>query len=149
MMLDGWLKQHFVLNSARLTAWETLQAEIDNVRRAQAATSSTQQPMCPRTRRLPEGQVARKGQGQRQALGRVPEDVMPDLLEDWPLEARLQLQRGEPQARRQGQGWQGQEVCRRGNDQGPVAKYCPKNEQSLSAVESHAPSSVGDSGATG
>ena len=45
MMPDGWLKQHFVLNSARLTAWETLQAEIDNVRRAQAATSSTQQPM--------------------------------------------------------------------------------------------------------
>ena len=32
--------------------------------------------------------------------------------------------------------------------QGPVAKDCPKNEQSLSAVESQAPSSVGDS-ATG
>ena len=45
MLLDGPLKQHLVLNSARLTTWELLKAEIDNVRRAQAAASSTPQPM--------------------------------------------------------------------------------------------------------
>ena len=44
MLPDGPLKQHLVLNSARLTTWETLKAEIDNVRRAQAAASSTPQP---------------------------------------------------------------------------------------------------------
>ena len=42
---DGLLKQHLVLKCARLTTWETLKAEIDNVRRAQAAASSTPQPM--------------------------------------------------------------------------------------------------------
>ena len=44
MLPDGPLK-HLVLNSARLTTWETLKAEIDNVRRAQAAASSTPQAM--------------------------------------------------------------------------------------------------------
>ena len=39
------LKQHLVLNSALLATWVTLKAEIDNVRRAQAAASSTPQPM--------------------------------------------------------------------------------------------------------
>ena len=41
----GTVKQHFVFNSALLTTWATLKAEIDNVRRAQAAASSTPQPM--------------------------------------------------------------------------------------------------------
>ena len=45
MLLDGPLKQHLVLNSARLITYETLKAEIDNVRRAQASASSTPQPM--------------------------------------------------------------------------------------------------------
>ena len=45
MLPDGPLKQHLVLNSARLTTWETLKADIDNVRRAQTAASSTPQPM--------------------------------------------------------------------------------------------------------
>ena len=45
MLPDGPLKQHFVLNSARLTTWELLKAEIDSVRRAQAAASSAPQPM--------------------------------------------------------------------------------------------------------
>ena len=45
MLPDGPLKQHLVLNSALLATWVTLKAEIDNVRRAQAAASSTPQPM--------------------------------------------------------------------------------------------------------
>ena len=45
MLPDGPLNQHVVLNSARLTTWAILKAEIDNVRRAQAAASSTPQPM--------------------------------------------------------------------------------------------------------
>ena len=45
MLPDGPLKQHLVLNSARLNTWVTLKAEIGNVRRAQAAASSTPQPM--------------------------------------------------------------------------------------------------------
>ena len=45
MLPDGPQKQNFVLNSARLTTWELLKAEIDNVRRAQDAASSTPQPM--------------------------------------------------------------------------------------------------------
>ena len=45
MLPDGPLKQHLVLNSARLTSCEFLKAEIDNVRRAEAAASSTPQPM--------------------------------------------------------------------------------------------------------
>ena len=32
MLPDGSLKRHFVLNSARLTTWETPKAEIENVR---------------------------------------------------------------------------------------------------------------------
>ena len=44
MMRDGPLKQHLILDSARLTTWENL-TEIDKVRRAQAAASSTPQPM--------------------------------------------------------------------------------------------------------
>ena len=43
MFPDGPLKEHLILNSARLTMWVTLKAEIDNVRRAQAAASSTPQ----------------------------------------------------------------------------------------------------------
>ena len=45
MLQDGPLKQHLVLSSARLTTSVMLKAEIDNVRRAQAAASSTPQPM--------------------------------------------------------------------------------------------------------
>ena len=44
MLPDGPLK-HLVLNSARLTTWQTLKAEIDNVRREQAAASSAPQAM--------------------------------------------------------------------------------------------------------
>ena len=45
MQPDRPLKQHVVLKSARLTTWEALKAEIDNVRRALAAACSTSQPM--------------------------------------------------------------------------------------------------------
>ena len=42
MLPDGPM---LVLNSARLTTWVTLKAEIDSVRRAQAVASSAPQPM--------------------------------------------------------------------------------------------------------
>ena len=45
MLPDAPLKQRLALNSARLITREALKAEIDNVRRAQAAASSTPQPM--------------------------------------------------------------------------------------------------------
>ena len=119
MLQDGILKQHLVLSSARLTTWETLKAEIDNVRRAQAAASSTPQPMhgpfsvwYPGTRCFSEGQpeVARQGQRQK-AHGRHPENAMSHLREEWPLEARLLAQRGESEAQRKGQRWQRKEPC--------------------------------------
>ena len=68
MMRDGPLKQHLVLNSARLTTWETLKAEIDNVRRAQAAcqldvaASGSVGVWCARARRLPKNMSRSKGE---------------------------------------------------------------------------------------
>ena len=45
MLPDGPLKQDIVLNSARLTTWGFLKADIVNGRRPQAVASSTPQPM--------------------------------------------------------------------------------------------------------
>ena len=90
MLLDGPLKQHFVLKSARLTTWETLKAEIDNVRRAQAAASSTLQPMdlsAYVTQGLDASQMGNpksrgKGKDKKQAQGRHPENATSHLRED-------------------------------------------------------------------
>ena len=67
----------------------------------------------PRTRCLPEGQpkVARKGQRQKQAQERHPENAMSHLRQDRTLEERLPVQRGESEPQRKGQRWQGQEPC--------------------------------------
>ena len=89
MLPDGSLKQHLVLNSARLTTWETLKAEIDNVSCAQAAATSTPQPMGLSAYATQELEVARQGKGQRKTQGRPSEDAMPDLRQGWSLEARL------------------------------------------------------------
>ena len=83
MLPHGPLKQHLVLNSARLTTWETLMAEIDNVRRAQAAASSTPQPMdlsAHGTQGLDASQNGNpksrcKSKDKKQAQGRHPENA--------------------------------------------------------------------------
>ena len=72
----GTSKKHLVLNRARLTTWETLKTEIDNVRRARAAASSTPQPMnlsawYPGTRSFPERQPKVARQGRRPKLART------------------------------------------------------------------------------
>ena len=120
MLPHGPLKQHLVLNSARLTTWETLKAEIDNVRRAQAAASSTPQPMdlsAYGTQGLDASQMGNpksrgKSKDKKQTQGRHPENAMSRLREDWPLEARLLAQRDESEVQREGQGWKGKELCR-------------------------------------
>ena len=70
MMPDGPLKQHLVLNSARLTTWEGLKAEIDNVRRAQAAASNTPQPMDLSTYSASELAAFQKGKSKGKGKGK-------------------------------------------------------------------------------
>ena len=42
---EGSLKSHLILNSQRLSTWEAVKLEVDNVRRAQLATASASVPM--------------------------------------------------------------------------------------------------------
>lgn len=44
MMPEGALKQNFVMNSSRLTTWNFMKFEFENVRRAQGAASNSPQP---------------------------------------------------------------------------------------------------------
>ena len=76
MLPDGPLKPHFVLNSGRLTTWMILNTEIDNVRRAQAAADGSVGVWHARARLLPERQVARQTQRQREGQGQ-PKDSVP------------------------------------------------------------------------
>ena len=125
MLPDGPLNQHLVLNSARLATWVILKAEIDNVFRAQAADSSTPQPMdlsAYGTQELDSFQKGKsrgkgKSKGQKQTQGQSSDDAMPDLWQGWSLEERLLVQhprwlgRGNhSQGQEQGQRRQGQDL---------------------------------------
>ena len=101
MLLDGRLKQHLVLDSARLTTWETLKAEIDNVSVWHTESGFHS-----------EGPVARQRKRQ------CSKDAMPDLRQGWSNEERVLLQHspwlgGNEQAQKQekGQRRHGQDSC--------------------------------------
>ena len=42
---EGPLRQHLLLNSARLTGWASMRDEVENLRRAQLASASGLMPM--------------------------------------------------------------------------------------------------------
>ena len=116
-------------NSARLTTWELLKAEIDNVRRAQAAPSSTPQPMdlsAYGTQELDSFQKGKsrggKGKGKGKDKGKpkdnVPTTPCPICGEAGHWKKRLLVQHSwwlggheQAQGQEQGQRRQGQDPC--------------------------------------
>ena len=107
MFPDGPLKQHLVLNSARLTMWVTLEAEIDNVRRAQAAASSTPQSMDLSAYGTQEIDSSQKGKSHGKGNGKGKDkgdDAMPDLGQGSSLEESLLVQHHRLGGNEQAQG---------------------------------------------
>ena len=96
--------QHLVVNSTPQNTWETLKAENGNVRRAQAAAISTPQPMdlsaygAQELDALQKSKSRGKGNDNSKPMDNLSKRSMLGLLEDWSLEERLLVQRGDSQA---------------------------------------------------
>ena len=171
LMPDGPLTQHLVLNSARLTTWETLKAEIDSVRRAQAAASSTPQPTdlsaygAQEFDAFHKGKSRGKGKDKGKRKDDLPKRPCPICGKAghwkrgcWYNEANLKPKdkskgkegKGKSSANTQQQAHKDKKSVKywNCNAQGHVAKDCPKKSKSLSAVESRAPPSSGATGET-
>ena len=158
MLPDGPLKQHLVLNSARLTTWETLKAEINNVRRAQAAANSTPQPMDLSAYGTQELDSFQKGKSRGKGKGKdngKPKDDLPKTpcpicgkAGHWKKDCWYNIRNGWDEANKDGKDKTSTNTqqqsnkdkksvkCRNCTAQGHVAKDCPKKKDSLSAVES-------------
>ena len=155
MLPDGPLLQHLVLNSALLTTWEAQKAEIDNVRRAQAAASSTPQHMDLSAYGTPGLDAFQKGNPKSRGKDKdknKPKDDIPKT--PCPIcgktghccynEVKLKPKgngkdgKGKSTAGTQQQSGKGKKdvKCWNGDAQGHVAKDCPKKKQSWSVVES-------------
>ena len=172
MLPDGPLKQHLVLNTARLTTWEALKAEIDSVRRAQAAASSAPQPMDLSARRTQGLDAFQKGNPKSRGKGKDKSKPDDDISKTpcpicgktghwksdcWYKEVKLKPKgkgkdgKGNSLAGTQQQSGKGKKgvKCWNCDARGHVAKDCPKKNQSLSAAERQAQPSNVTSGATG